>query len=305
MKPTSIMLINLLIGILLTGCLSETPTPETTLPVKDTPTQLPTGTPTLAVAQTFTPTDTSLPTTTWTPLPTIPPNEISDVLSNLTNSNTNCRLPCWWGITPGKTSLSEAQHFLSQFPFEIGKIRTQRTYYNGEYHNEATFGFRIENAGELLGTVDIYSTDEIVDVIYVQLKQFMDNYQLEKTLALLGKPVDVYISAQSSSPVLDLAPTILILDYSNQGILIEYYYATRQVGSDLEFCLPALKINLSLRNPNANTYTLPIEKSIEIITSGNSLLLKDATIFSTNSFYDTFLNPSSEKCVVTPANIWP
>ena len=60
------------------------------------------------------------PIGTTTPLadklvPTTPPDKAYVQLQDILKSNAGCRLPCWWGITPGKTSWKDASHFLDAF----------------------------------------------------------------------------------------------------------------------------------------------------------------------------------------------
>lgn len=51
---------------------------------------------------------------TWTPLPTYSADQARQVTIDLYNENP-CRLPCWWGISPGDTSWLNAWQFLGQF----------------------------------------------------------------------------------------------------------------------------------------------------------------------------------------------
>jgi hypothetical protein len=48
-------------------------------------------------------------------LPTLQPDKAKTLVSELLKTNAGCQLPCWWGITPGKTSWQEANQFLGVF----------------------------------------------------------------------------------------------------------------------------------------------------------------------------------------------
>ncbi len=52
---------------------------------------------------------------TDTPVSTFSPTEASARLQDLLKTNAGCRLPCWWGITPGKTTWDEAEEYLKTF----------------------------------------------------------------------------------------------------------------------------------------------------------------------------------------------
>src|SRR5262245_28586986 len=80
-----------------------------------THTPLPTSTPTF----TSTPTPTQTPLPTWTPRPTLPPAQAEALALDLLTHNADCRLPCWWGFTPGQTSWQVARSFLATFASNI------------------------------------------------------------------------------------------------------------------------------------------------------------------------------------------
>lgn len=46
-------------------------------------------------------TATPRPTLANSPLPTLPPNEAQALVLELLEHNAGCRLPCWWGFSPG------------------------------------------------------------------------------------------------------------------------------------------------------------------------------------------------------------
>lgn len=304
MKSIRVIIINIVFGIQLTGCLSGSLIPNPTLTVSETvtPLQLLTKTP----ASTITPTDTPVPTASWTPLPTIPPSEFPDRLLDLMDSNAGCELPCWWGIVPGETTTAEALYFLTQFPMAIGELRTQEVFYKGESHNTSAFGFSIDIPSKLMGTIDVFSSDETVVSILVHLEQYRKNYQLEQLLKSFGKPSEVYFSAQASSPIAKLAPTIFILDYREKGILVWYEYPTIRIADNLQFCSNSEMTSFELWDPGLDVYSrFTVDEYIDIITGFPSKRLADATTFTLDSFYETFVNSGSGKCIETPANLWP
>lgn len=298
----------LLFGLQLIACSDQSSTPSLIAPVMATDTRLPptASSPTPTITITHTPTVPPIPTITWTPLPTIPPDEFPAALLDLLGSNAGCRLPCWLGIAPGQTTLSEALRFLAQFPLEISTSSTYRTYYEGRYHEEVSFGFDIDVPSNANGPVALFSSDGIIVSIIIHLEQYTANYQLNHLLPALGRPADIYVAAQASSPVPQLPPTILILDYSQNGVLIWYEFPTTRVGENLRFCLEPIRTNLELwdsdfRSPN----TTPVNEHLGNIAGWPPKPLVEATALSVDSFYGKFSGSSEGGCLETPADLWP
>jgi hypothetical protein len=50
------------------------------------------------------------------PLPTIPFDQLARKSEVLLAANGGCHLPCFWGLTPGKTTVAQLEQFLNQFP---------------------------------------------------------------------------------------------------------------------------------------------------------------------------------------------
>jgi hypothetical protein len=52
---------------------------------------------------------------TLTPEPTLSSENAQSLTKKLLITNAGCKPPCWWGLTPGKTSLEEIRSFFSTF----------------------------------------------------------------------------------------------------------------------------------------------------------------------------------------------
>ena len=92
---------------------SETATATSTATAKPTRTSTPTAT------------ATNIRTPTWTPLATLPAAEAAKFARDLYTNNAGCKLPCWWGATPGETQWNTTDQFLSSFTRRIGEADTQ------------------------------------------------------------------------------------------------------------------------------------------------------------------------------------
>lgn len=156
MKKISWLMV-IIMALFLAGC-SNLAAPTATLEAsatEATPTQI---TVTPSMTSTITPelkhTSTSL-SPTWTPLPTLDQADKQRLVSDLLSTNGGCRLPCWWGLIPGKTNWAQAFQFLSQLDPNIyitGKSKDLLYAYVQvptpkivEYANELTQDFTIRN----------------------------------------------------------------------------------------------------------------------------------------------------------------
>ena len=264
---------------------TRTPQPQHTL----TPTPAPSETTTL----TYTPTNvpTHLSTITWTPLPTMLAYERDEKISMLLETNGGCELPCWWGIIPNKTPWAEALHFLSSFISDNDRGTIHYLTPDNE-ETEIWFGIR----------------DGLVSDITVFPPSTQYKYQLHQLLSLLGIPKDVYIVAQSSSPVPGLPPAGLILDYSEIGIWAAYKFVPSAIDENLYVCPQRVGPRLELFDPTTGiTYLGSKEELIATLGdhTGFPQKIEAVTNMTTDVFYNTFINPTSNACLETPANLWP
>jgi hypothetical protein len=51
---------------------------------------------------------------------TLDSEEAQKLVQKLLENNGGCKLPCWWGITPGKTTWAEARQILEKTSLSIG-----------------------------------------------------------------------------------------------------------------------------------------------------------------------------------------
>jgi hypothetical protein len=125
MKAETVFAI-IFVAVLISSCTNKLsdPTPKSqpvtvatlALPATWTPRPSLTFYPTATKAPSFTPIPSSTQYPTWTQTPNItdtptstpwPSQYARNRLLNLYSTNGYCRLPCWWGITPGETTYNE------------------------------------------------------------------------------------------------------------------------------------------------------------------------------------------------------
>src|SRR6185436_9536152 len=270
---------------------------------------------------THTPTPTSLPTIaptlTWTPLPTVSVQQSNAKIRELLETNGGCKLPCWWGITPNKTAWPEALHFLSPYIFQLGQGSTDVSSENGEKHTYTNYQFYFNMLDESQPAriiVDVKDDTVFWMTIYPPATEY--KYQLHQLLELLGPPKQILISAQSSSPIPELPPTVLVLDYSDVGVWVSYGYIPTRVGENLAIC-PKFSSGKVSNYDNIGgrlelfgiktevPRTLSIQEYADMVGGFTAKKLEDVTNMNIETFYNTFIDPKPEACLETPANLWP
>jgi len=74
------------------------------------------------------------PSITWTPLPTLSVQESQDRLKESLGINGDCKLPCFLGIEPGHTTLTEALDIFSHLGLRAEHTTLDNKYFCGVYY---------------------------------------------------------------------------------------------------------------------------------------------------------------------------
>jgi len=121
MKHTFRTSLFIIIAIVLSGCISA----------KYAPVSIPTKTPILSFTAfqntpTLLPSPTSppKPTITFTSLPTLESTKAQETIKNLLNKPVDCDAPCFWNITPSKTTIKEANNVFLHFGIQLKHTNT-------------------------------------------------------------------------------------------------------------------------------------------------------------------------------------
>ena len=182
------------------------------IPTNIRTTFIPTDTPKLE----FTPT-VFLPS--LTPLVTLSGTEFNQLVSELLLNNAGCQYPCWWGITPGKTSWSEANHFLASF-VEVTPFGST----NGAGHVpfEITYLVKYPLQNERgRGGFNVNVFIDQIKTIFVGTDSTNKSSLLHQVLTNYGSPDQIYIQTHRNAPSNDI-PLILVLFYPSKNFLVAY-----------------------------------------------------------------------------------
>ena len=273
-----------------------------TLPATWTLSPSPTSTYTLTPTITVTATSTSAPT--WTPLPTLPAEDALAIVEELDATNAGCRLPCWWGITPGVTSWEEARQFFATFATEIIQSDSIQISEKGVTYIETRNIVRYPIGGDPFSlVVGLYVIEGLISEIQLGTLQYPS--QLHQILEEFGPPTQIFLWTLSNAPFRPL-PFILLLFYEDQGILAMYPYNNAEdIGDNIRSCPLSLGAYIWLWSKSIEMDDEDIEfRALGPDPTTPLRLLEDVTDYTIDSFHQTFKDASNQTCIITPVEHW-
>jgi hypothetical protein len=269
-----------------------------------TPTQLVKNTPSPTLKPTYTSsfTPTLLPTST--PRPTLSPEEAEKLVLSLFENNGGCELPCWWGITPGVTTLQEAQD-------KIPILVPPKPYYKGKGITITGFNIPVPVDKDPLGIgeygANIYIQDNLVFAIGTntgRIKSGMDT-SLAGLLKVFGPPDEIWINMEPTGPNNQSGYEIELF-YSKIGILFNGTGLADIHGSFVRFCPykfrrgnfpPAITLFSTLLGFTYESLT-DILFNREVSDLSKFRLLRDFVDgMDETVFYNIYLNPTAQECL--------
>jgi hypothetical protein len=308
-------------ALLIESCLqangmSATPSRMGTPDLNDsaTPTQLPTINPTSIATFSSAPTGIS----------TLPMEDAQLAMLNLLTNNGNCRLPCLWGITPGKSTFDESRSILeplasisdfTAFESNLGAINP--IYVEGDVRIHTNVRYRADPNDNFVNSISFYAQAlrEISQGNYEELfgyplyDRLLKAYSLPQILTSYGTPADILIRTNLEPPPQNWGPFELLISYPEQGILVHYTTLLNAVGPNIIGCPTKSKLELYLvpsRSFNSTNDLLESRAAplkIEEIFPGFRPV-EEVTSLSLDDFVRIFSQPTGE-CIETPASYWP
>jgi hypothetical protein len=124
-----------------------------------------------------------------------------------------CHLPCWEGITPGQTTVSETLTLLENSPFitrariQVSKLMPDDGYVFWDWVNGRSGGGAKFHA---------QTSDKVV---YAIAPNFSERVHLQQVIDAFGEPT--YVHAQAERNPDDTVSYVLRIVYRNQGILLQ------------------------------------------------------------------------------------
>lgn len=294
------------------GCRSSAPagvdtslvaTPlELALPTAKLTTVLSTTTPTAIVMLSATATARPIPTPTWTIAPTgesMSAGEQQDAIELLWETNGGCEFPCWWGITPGETTVNDVIAELSPFSTVYllrrpsGDLAALKLEFPAVAETEMTQG----------ATLSL--TDGYVQFVEVRDVGFQAGLSLPDVFGRWGIPTNVLIMTYSEpfNSMYTTIPFEIYLYYPARGALIGYPGTATRVGEMVKGCIgPDSRPLLGLWSPQT---ALSDEQALERIglTSGSVLDFAESVDMSLEEFVESSAHETTT-CLLTRAALW-
>jgi hypothetical protein len=251
------------------------------------------------------------------PIPTVPVEEARTKLLDLLANNGNCRLPCVWGIAPGKSSFLEARTILLPLYGISSQIYVHSispSYDEGELSIYTSLHF-------LTGTYD-----DIVSSISFQVeahKKTPDGYENIFDSTFFGERVGFYelpsVLSQHGIPDSVFIGTLagffrdggswgfhILLMYPDQGMLINYTTQMQIIGKNILGCQSNAHVEFELYPSGEGDlfFTLLEPTNWPQNIKSNYKPLEEVTSMTLDGFYQTFRQPTNI-CIETPGNLWP
>lgn len=197
------------------GCNSSIKTSARIISSSAAITKIPTRTPTPTLPRK---TATATPTETWKPVPTLDSKAALARIKELYVNMELCEIPCWWGITPGKTTWTQARQILSEIQPEQGPYyREIVTRY--KYSFEVPANFDVLDLGFI--EASIFVSGDIVVAISTNTGWIHRDFNYSRTslLTLLGKPDEIWLRHTTPESELLIEYEMDLL-YKSKGVLL-------------------------------------------------------------------------------------
>jgi hypothetical protein len=257
----------------------------------------------------------SLKTVTPSPMLTLNQSERQLYLEERLPTNNGCKLPCWLGITPGKTTWQEAQSFIQYLG--IDRIRgTEKE--NGEIlYGFGGFDF---DAPRLLHTFGVLVKNDIVKGISLMVEGYQAPKDFQKIwtyysptniMVVLGSPSEIWFSTTSET-VGNRHGYDLILVFDDDGTIIHYHGFLTEIGTSFQIC-PRFEgekdiqhIVVYIQSPEDPK---PLDEFGGVLDRqfliDRSKRISDAVGLSEEEFYELSTHNEQGACFESPINIWP
>ena len=278
--------------------------------------------PTIIVSSTRSPTQT-LPI-----IPTLAEEEARLRILDLLKNNSNCKLPCVWGITPGKSSFSDSYKILgplagklslfSDFNSDWAEVDLNLNI--GELILSTSTSFIADPKTEIIGyaKIDLGAYKSVPDSWnpgHTYLGFVFDSplfstkasfYMLDKILYNYGKPSSVLLWTLPEPNEFGEMPLFyLLMIYPDQGFAIHYTTQARKSGSNILGCMTNAHVDLETfpLGLGNQIYKLLPEGFRDVETAGYKPL-EEVTSMTIEQYFQTFQKPT-DQCIVTPSLNWP
>lgn len=268
-------------------------------------------------------------TPTETMLPGYPAPAAYELMSRLLKDNGGCKLPCFWGITPGKSLPQELKNVLSPFTGIATSNYLDSTsgslylvYPKDHVEIKINIYYSADDLSKPLKVIKV-STESVVLQNGARIRDFnareyielLNKFSAKNIISEYGIPSDTLIRADiieqdyTPSPANDVSKETFSITwlYPDQGIFIRYTSLGERSGNEISGCLDKSFFELWLLSPDNSLSYQEILSAYDETWEGNwsySKTIEEAMQISKDEFYE-ILGNSKFGCISTPLNIWP
>jgi hypothetical protein len=259
--------------------------------------------PSLAISKTKTFTTMPSYTSTFTLLPTPVGEDSQTKIAYLLRTNGNCSLPCWWGITPGRTTWRDAETYLADFALGISPPGSSQqddlTIFQAEfpYPNSASQDHNLFALFSVNG-------NGIIEIVTSPL-----NTSVDSVLEINGVPSQIWIKIITNFGPGPLEYTLVL--FYEKGIMV-FYRGTTYPGNDgfIPICpqnVPQAFSQIWVWDSTTIHTFYDIGRLGQILDTSlpnQYRLLQEVSDVQSKDFYSTYINPLASQCIKTPWSDW-
>ncbi|MCC6607333.1 MAG: hypothetical protein IT327_29270 [Anaerolineae bacterium] len=223
-------------------------------------------------------------------------------------TNGNCELPCWWGIVPGETEWQTAQLFLDSIALEISTNQESQfdQFFTANIYLPAPH--ELSNREELFLFLTVRSGKVVVIEPGIPHTPLPSNriYTVAEILKTYGRPAEIKLDTYGYAHE-GPNPFRIALYYPSLGILVRYGNYADFVDENVVGCIQSGTGFPVLWDPiNTLTFAQALNGTRGLGTFGEQYYkpLEEATEMDVETFYQTYLDPDTETCIETPAELW-
>jgi hypothetical protein len=241
-----------------------------------------------------------------TPVPTLSSEDAKTVVRELLETNGGCRLPCWWGLTPGRTTWEEALRFLA--PIAVSLAASEAPALHDHVLVAARFPVG-EDLGDEAILIRFLVSDGVIRVIWAS-PQRAAGYQVQSALQTYGAPANLLVRTISRPEGVEV-PFFLVLEHGPDGFMIVYLQRVEASGDTIRSCYrEAVRTEVFAWSPEADL------RLRDVAGLGLSSILPEDEAEEFREVMDiagsdefewlyALSRTEGERCIRVPSAIWP
>jgi hypothetical protein len=269
-----------------------------------------TRTPIITLTQTVSPPDlkaTARSIMEWTPEPTLNRSNARSAVVQLIENNADCRLPCWWGITPGETTWEEARNVIQPLAAEWGQMGP----YFYEPINPSTVSITYTFSFEITDYTDVgggsLDADLNSKITWLRISPYLTKqmFSLPKLLNEYGKPDEIYMEVTPDVPGNNQAPFVMILSYPERNFMARFTLEAFNRNGIVTGCVYATTSpRLSIWASGVNV----TDRTIQTFIGGGDRIffrrIEEVTDETIDTFFEKFSTMGNSMCIASDASNW-